>query len=194
MKKHHGDLLCEPEINESDLILVQQTCLKSAECTEEYNIEGYMNNFNSAEDGKGIALYHKEGITHVSDLKKENYQITKLQSEKYDIVCVYRSSDSVKSNQIKFLSDLRNFILESNQTLIFGDFNFDAVCPNQNFILRQLENWNFQQLIQNPTHIQGGVIDHCYINNTFPISSVEVSQKPVYYTDHDIIKVIMKNA
>ena len=80
------------------------------------------------------------------------------------------------------------------KTLILGDFNCNAVCPNQNFILRMLENWNFKQLIQNPTHIQGGVIDHCYITNTFPIDTVSVSQKPVYYTDHDIIKVTMKNA
>ena len=27
------------------------------------------------------------------------------------------------------------------------------------------------------------VIDHCYVSNTFPIDSLVVSQKPVYYTD-----------
>ena len=75
LKKHIGDLVCEPEIDKSDLILVQQTCLRSTECTEEYNIEGYMNHFNSAGDGKGIALYHQEEFTHSSDLKRENYQI-----------------------------------------------------------------------------------------------------------------------
>ena len=126
--------------------------------------------------------------------KKENYQISKLQSEQYDIICVYRSSDAVKYKQIEFLSDLRGFVCEPKQTLIFGDFNFNAVCPNQNYILRELESWNFKQLIQNPTHVQGGVIDHCYITNTIPAASVMMSQKPVYYTDHDIIKVTIKHA
>ena len=125
--------------------------------------------------------------------KKENYQISKLQSEKYDIICVYHSSDSIKSNQKMFLADLRNFICKQNQTLIFGDFNFNVICPNQNFILIELETWNFKQVLQNPTHVQEGVIDHCYMTNTFPIHSVLVSQKPVYYTDHDIIKVTIRH-
>ena len=58
-------------------------------------------------DRKGIALYYKENYEHVSDICKENYQISKLHSEKYDIICVYHSSDSVKAKQIDFLSNLR---------------------------------------------------------------------------------------
>ena len=92
---------------------------------------------------------------------------------------------------IDFLTDLKTLLSIDKKTFILGDFNFNAVCPDQNFILRELENWKFKQLIQNPTHIQGGVIDRCYISNTFPLGSVSVSQKPVYYTDHDIIKVTL---
>ena len=151
-----------------------------------------MGHFNSYGDGKGIALYHKENFKPIADIKKENYQISKLNSEKCDIISVYRSSDSSKSNMITFLSDLRTLLHTNRKTLILGDFNFNALCAEQNFILRELENWNFKQLIQNPTHIQGGVIDHCYISNTFPIGAVSVSQKPIYYMDHDIIKVTIK--
>ena len=171
------------------MILVQQTCLGVDECLDEYMLEGYMCHFNSYGEGKGIALYHKEDFKHISDIKKENYQLSKLQSEKYDIICVYRSSDSVKSNKIKFLADLRDFIYTTNKTIILGDFNFNALCPNENLILRELENWNFKLLIQIPTHVQGGVIDHCYISNNFPFNLISLSQKSVYYTDHDIIKV-----
>ena len=72
---------------------------------------------------------------------------------------------------------------------MLGDFNFNAVCQEQNFILRELENWGFKQLIQHPTHVQGGVIDHCYISDNLPLSSISLSQKSVYYTDHDIIEI-----
>ena len=51
----------------------------------------------------------------------------------------------------------------------------------------------FQTLVQNPTHIQGEIIDHCYISNMFPMDSLVVSQKSVYYTDHDIIRITMKH-
>ena len=152
-----------------------------------------MSHFNSYGDGKGIALYHKEDFKHIGDVRKENYQISKLHAEKFDIISVYCSSDSSKSNMIDFLTELRILLCTNKRNLILGDFNLNARCQNQNFILRELENWNFKQLVQNPTHIQGGVIDHCYISNTFPIDSLVVSQKPVYYTDHDIIKVTMRH-
>ena len=193
LKKHLVDLKSEPQIKGSDVILVQQTCLGISECVDGYQLAGYMSHFNSYGNGKGMALYHKEVFKQSGDIKKENYQISKLSSEKYDIVSVYRSSDSVKSNMIEFLTDLRTLLSSNKNTLILGDFNSNAVCLNKNFILSELENWNFKQLVQNPTHVQGGVIDHCYITNTFPIGSVLVSQKPVYYTDHDIITVTIKH-
>ena len=70
-----------------------------------------------------------------------------------------------------------------------GDFNFDALSSEKNIILRELENWGFRQLVQEPTHIEGGIIDHCYISETIKSESVILSQKSVYYTDHDIIPV-----
>ena len=116
-------------------------------------------------------------------------QISKLNSEKLDIIAVYRSSDSSRSNMIDFLSEMRTLISTKNKTLILGDFNFNALCQDQNYILRELENWNFKQLVQTPTHIQGRVIDHCYISNNMPLGSISLAQKSVYYTDHDIIEV-----
>ena len=110
-----------------------------------------------------------------------------------DIIAVYRSSDSSRSNRIDFLSDMRTLISTKNKTLILGDFNINALCPDQNCILRELENWNFKQLVQNPTHIQGGVIDHCYLSNNLPLGSISISQKSVYYTDHDIIEVTIND-
>ena len=66
------------------------------ECTNTYDLENYLTHLNSFGDGKGVALYYKDHFQNVSDVCKENYQISKLQSEKYDIIFVYCSSDSVK--------------------------------------------------------------------------------------------------
>ena len=179
------------KIINSDVVLVQQTCLKIDDSTDKYEITNYNSYFNSYGDGKGIALFFKDNFKHIDDISKQDYQISKLQSLEYEIICVYRSSDSVKSSQINFLMDLRKMISENKRTIILGDFNFNALCPKQNFIFGELETWNFKQIIKEPTHIQGGLIDHCYVSNTLNLNSVSATQKSVYYTDHDIIEIIV---
>ena len=73
-------------------------------------------------------------------------------------MCVNRSTDLVKSNQLNFLADLRECIVANKKVLILGDFDFNAICPRQRFILSEFENWNFGQIIQHLTH----VIITCY--------------------------------
>ena len=93
-------------------------------------------------------------------------------------MCVNRSTDLVKSNQLNFLADLRECIVANKKVLILGDFDFNAICikpvsrfscekvppspgpllNRQRFILSEFENWNFRQIIQHLTH----VIITCY--------------------------------
>ena len=192
LKKHMVDLISEPQIQNSDVVLVQQTCLKKDEPTNIYELTNYNSYFNSYGDGRGIALYFKNNFDHDEHISKQNYQISKVKSPEYDIICVYRSSDSVKSSQINFLIDLRGMISEQKKTLILGDFNCNAFCSKQNFILEELETWNFTQILREPTHIQGGLIDHCYVSKNIPMITVSCNQKSVYYTDHDIIDLRIK--
>ena len=130
-----------------------------------------------------------EDFEHVFDICKEGYQISKISSEKYDIICVYRSTDQGKENQINLLFDLNTLIKVNRKTFILGDFNFDAL--EANLILNELHNWDFIQLVKEPTHILGGLIDHCYLSDNINPETVIVSQKSVYYTDHDVTKVII---
>ena len=75
LKKHLSDLIGEPSIKGSHVILVQQTCLGIGDNILEYQIQGYLSHFNSSGDGKGIALYYGEDFKPIGDIKKENYQI-----------------------------------------------------------------------------------------------------------------------
>ena len=43
---------------------------------------------------------------------------------------------------------------------------------------------NFEQLIKNPTHIGGNIIDHAYVNSQMKELNVQILQKPVPYSDH----------
>ena len=69
---------------------------------------------------------------------------------------------------------------------VLGDFNFNALSSERNLILRELENLNFRKIVEFPTHILGGLIDHCYLSDNISPESVYFLQKSVYYTDHDV--------
>ena len=70
--------------------------------------------------------------------------------------------------------------------IIGGDFNLDFRKQSNNIILKQLKNMNFMQMIDYPTHMQGGIIDHLYIycpktHNDVLIESDLISP---FYSDH----------
>ena len=136
--------------------------------TEKYQIHEYNSHYNSYGDGKGIALYFLEDFEHVLDICTMNHQISKIKSIQFDIICVYRSSDSRKINQINFLKDLNSLIHVNRKTFVLGDFNFNALSPEKNLILKELGNWDFIQMVKKPTHFQGGLIDHCYKSDNIP--------------------------
>ena len=192
LRKHFIDLLKEPEMENCDVILVQQTCLQKKENTLIYQNADYNCHFNSFGNGKGIAMYFKTETDLIMDINTEHYQMSKLQYSSYDIICVYRSSDSNKANQINFLKDLNSLISAKRKTLICGDFNFDILSKEINVIFNELSCWNFHQFVESATHIEGGLIDHCYMSDNIDSSLVTLKQKSVYYTDHDLILVNIK--
>ena len=59
--------------------------------------------------------------------------------------------------------------------------------------MQELSKFGFIQIIGEPTHIEGGVIDRCHVSGNSLIQRLELSQKSVYYTDHDIIEVLCKS-
>ena len=66
-----------------------------------------------------------------------------------------------------------------------GDFNIDSFTEN-NRILLWLKAQNLVQVVQRPTHIEGGLIDHVWITRDL-IPRVKVRQKGVFFSDHDMV-------
>ena len=46
--------------------------------------------------------------------------------------------------------------------------------------------WDFKQLVEYPSHIEGNIIDHIYISDKVDPKLVVVDQHPVFYSDHDL--------
>ena len=174
----------------SDLLLLQQTCLEKDINIHVYAIEGYKCHANSMGNGKGIAVYYKDCFEKENDISKEHYQITKMKSTRFDIICVYRSTVQLKEVQSEFCDDLRKLLEKNRTTFILGDFNSNVY--KQSSISKEVEQLGFQQAIKLPTHIQGGLIDHCYVSTDVNSENFTINQKSVYFTDHDIIELRVK--
>merc|ERR1711954_341131 len=86
---------------------------------------------------------------------------------------------------------LNSLISKNKPTLLLGDFNF-CHLDSSNCTKRFLEEKNFHQLIKEPTHIDGNLIDQVHLKDPTGeiICTVELQAK--YFTDHKGIAVMIK--
>ena len=70
-------------------------------------------------------------------------------------------------------------------TAIIGDMNwhYPTIHPMKRYML----NNGFQQLIEKPTHDEGHTLDHIYVNAKLTDMKIEIFQKPVHFSDHDVV-------
>lgn len=186
LPKHFVDLIKEPGFEDQDIILVQQTCLQPNNVGDQFEVENYQKHFTSRGNGKGLAAFYTDRFRHEIDINKVEHQISKFSSTDCDVINIYRSTDNTVSGQVKFLEDLNEVISPNKKTMIMGDFN--SVFPDC-LISRELQSWGYSQVIRSPTHIEGNIIDHCYVSDNVRLEAVKSEQSPVYYSDHDIIKI-----
>ena len=75
--------------------------------------------------------------------------------------------------------------------IIVGDFNDNFLKePKSNFV-QQMIAQKLTQLVETPTHAEGGLLDHVYVTNTKWQLNTEVNFR--YYSDHAAITVMMSN-
>ena len=76
--------------------------------------------------------------------------------------------------------------------MIGGDFNICALTKENNILTKSLKEMGFKQKVTQPTHIQGGALDHIYISQGSS-AGYETSLEfiPKYYSDHDSLCLAM---
>ena len=109
-----------------------------------------------------------------------------MTSEFLEVISVYRSKEGL-INQI--LQELSNLIDGDKTTMICGDFNICYNSDGSNKLVKTLEGLGFKQLVQESTHIKGGLIDHVYLRESKTSVSVDCSLYSPYYCamDHDAL-------
>ena len=106
-----------------------------------------------------------------------------------DIIVLYRSQGGS-------FKDLNHIIetMESDDKpmLVVGDFNFcfrdEPFNPTKIF----LSTKQYQQLIQEPTHIEGHILDQAYIRDPSGTLKWTSELQSKYYTDHKGLAITVK--
>ena len=187
LKSKFSHIQADKIITEGHIVCLSETWLLSDEDNEYIQLNGYILHANSAGRGKGLAIYFKPNMfQHDKDVNQTYFQLTKLKSKYVDVISVYRSKEGI-INQI--LDQLSNLIDWDKTTLICGDFNVCYRSDRDNKLITTLEAHGFKQLVQEATHIKGGLIDHAYIRESGTSVSVDCSLYSPYYCamDHDAL-------
>ena len=192
LNKHHGDIISDNLLMKSDIIILQETWLNDDTNKDDLQIPGYLLHLNSNGHGKGIATYfkketfRKENIKMVKDIKQNDMQLSMFTSSFIDIVAIYRS----QSGDLKELQEnIDNMIIGEKPELLLGDFNFCYQNSSSNQISRYLLQNNFEQLVQEPTHLGGNTIDHVHIRDIEGVNIYSIELHSKYYTDHKALAI-----
>jgi hypothetical protein len=183
LRPHMADLWEDPTLLKADLIHLCETWVRPDDNLEQFNMPGYTAQFLNVGDGKGIVTYFTKMFVHQDDVIADGYQATRFSSDNIDSIHVYRSQNGSIDDLIHTFN---NMIQGSRTTLITGDFNICLRKTPNNRLSTFLQGLGFNQLNSQPTHIEGGQIDHVYLRDTGSIFKAPcVLRYSPYYSDHD---------
>ena len=81
---------------------------------------------------------------------------------------------------------------QDRPTLVIGDFNFCFLATNTNKTKQFLLRKQFTQMIDEPTHIEGHLLDHAYLRDCDDTLKATAETQSKYYTDHKGLAIMIK--
>ena len=91
LRPHMEDIRIDPTLIKADIIHLCETWVSPEQEGEGvFELEGYIANFVSVGNGRGIVTYSKGNFLHQQDVKEENFQITKFSEATTDSIHIYR--------------------------------------------------------------------------------------------------------
>ena len=183
--KHHKDLLTD-QLAKAEVIAIQETWCVPEQSDQHLALPGYSMHFVSRGHGKGIVTYFKEHYQVTATINTESYQMTKVTHGDFHVINVYCSRGAAKQQLLKDLLSL----LQGASDVIVGDFNENFLRNPKSKLIEDMMSQGLSQLVETPTHIEGGLLDHVYVKDA---RRFETAMYFRYYTDHAAIAVVEKN-
>lgn len=185
LKKHYPDIKKDTFAQRSGILCMSETWLNGEDCPPFFEKKTSVHAIYGP--GKGCSMYWEE-LRQSKVLKKiesDTFQMIATEfDDKWILVLLYISSNA---NFKDIVFSLEPILSTSKLTILLGDFNFKPGEENQ---LSKLltQKHDFCQLVTEPTHLGGNIIDHCYVQKGFT-DKLEVSSQSTFYTDHSCLLV-----
>ena len=93
------------------------------------------------------------------------------------VVYLSQANNKVKERVWEKINEFRK---KKFHTMIIGDFNLDA--REFDVLTKHFIENDMVQLVKEPTHIEGRVIDHLWVSKNFP--KLKLNLEYPYYTQH----------
>ena len=181
------DLLSDTMAN-AEVIALQETWCDPDQDNRHLALPEYHMHFASQGNGKGVVTYFKGTYRVSATINKQSYQMIKLTGNRFSVINLYCSKGA---NKQQFFSDLMTLLRGTLCCIIVGDFNDNFLKePKSNFV-QQMIAQKLTQLVETPTHAEGGLLDHVYVTNTKWQLNTEVNFR--YYSDHAAITIMKAN-
>ena len=126
---------------------------------------------------------------HKCDIKKENIQLSTFTSNHLDIVTIYKYQQEVDKN---LLQAIQLMTQSEKAMLLIGDFNFGYLDGSTSSTEKYMKNNKFKQLINEPTHIEGNILDQAHFRDTRGTIECRAEVQSKYYTDHKSLNIITR--
>ena len=91
MRNKFHNIKSDGSLLKSDVLILTETWLEVSTDVSEYHLPEYMASLNNSGRGRGIASYFKDEFGHEVNINREGFSISKLESDKMDIIGLYRS-------------------------------------------------------------------------------------------------------
>lgn len=189
-RKHCFDIVGDFRLTNSDILcltetqILPDTVLPQCPITDKFN---FHHNINSTDRFQSLAFGVTSDVQCSNHIKIQGISLFTLKkqsfsSQSFTILLLYRKPTS---NLNAFICLLSQLIETHDVDIVLGDFNVDAAKQNMR-LCRILQQYN--QLVQEPTHLDGSILDHIYvktqITNSFTINTFVYG---VQFSDHDCV-------
>jgi len=119
--------------------------------------------YNHIDKYQSLAIGYKDCLIS-TDYVEPGKSLIKLKKNQFSekafaFLLLYRSH-SIPINS--FLNSLYQLVNRNNIDVILGDFNIDGLCSSSSNIHLKEVMFEYKEIVNLPTHIDGGHLDHIY--------------------------------
>ena len=108
-------------------------------------------------------------------------QLSKFSSQNLDVVTLYKSQEGSEENLIKAIHQMTE---GKRPILVIGDFNISYLGTSENLTKNYMNENNFKQMINEPTHIEGNLLDQAHVRDNSGTLECTTHIQSKYYSDH----------